>query len=227
MFPIGEILWQFRWGNDHTVGLKSDGTVMATNYTGDKRYYTGQCDVSGWKDIVAISAGGNYTVGLKSDGTVVATKYIGNMDYDGRCDVYDWREIVAISAGQSHTVGLKSDGTVVATKYIGKYYHGACDVSEWKLYQSDADKEAVYSAACKWQESGSTDALKRAVEIFKSLDSYKDSAERVKACSIPLLNAEKTSLQAEISNLKGIFSGRRRKQIEARLAEIEKELKKL
>ena len=52
-------------GYDHTVGLKSDGTVVAAG-SGE------ECDVSEWTDIVAVSAGWNHTVGLKSDGTVVA-----------------------------------------------------------------------------------------------------------------------------------------------------------
>ena len=114
-------------GLDHTVGLKSDGTVVATNYTGIMDY-DGQCDVQDWTDIVAISAGCDHTVGLKSDGTVVATNYTGNKDYDGQCDVQNWKDIVAISAG-NHTVGLKSDGTVVAT---GERRHGECNVSDWK-----------------------------------------------------------------------------------------------
>ena len=54
----------------HTVGLKSNGTVVAV---GDN--YHGRCNVSEWRDIVAVSAGYSYTVGLKSDGTVVA---VGN-----------------------------------------------------------------------------------------------------------------------------------------------------
>ena len=40
------------------------------------------------------------------------------------------------------------------------------------------------------------------------------------------LHEEKDSLQAELRNLKGLFSGRRRREIEARLLEIEKELLK-
>ena len=68
----------------HTVGLKSDGTVVAV---GSNKY--GQCDVSQWTDIVAVSAGGLHTVGLKSDGTVVAVGYNG----DGRCDVGGWKNI--------------------------------------------------------------------------------------------------------------------------------------
>ena len=62
----------------HTVGLKNDGTVIAT---GENR--RGQCDVLGWKDIVFVSAGDDYTVGVKSDGTVVSTKHL---DY-GQSDV--------------------------------------------------------------------------------------------------------------------------------------------
>lgn len=106
-------------GYFHTVGLKSDGTVVAT---GDNE--SGQCDVSGWTDITAVSAGGYHTVGLKSDGTVVATGYDGS----GQCDVSGWTNITAVSAGRYHTVALKSDGTVVATGYNDD---GRCDVSTW------------------------------------------------------------------------------------------------
>ena len=41
------------------------------------------------------------------------------------------------------------------------------------------------------------------------------------------LHAEQAALQSELANLKGFFSGKRRKEIEARLAEIDAELKKL
>ena len=109
-------------GSNHTVGLKSDGTVVAV---GSSNF--GQCAVSGWTDIVAVSAGDRHTVGLKSDGTVVATKYTGKY-FDGRCDVGDWTDIVAVTAGYDHTVGLKSDGTVVA---VGDNEYGQCDLSGW------------------------------------------------------------------------------------------------
>ena len=56
-------------GINHTVALKSDGTVVAK---GQFKYM--QCNnVGKWSDIVAVAAGALHTVGLKSDGTVVAT----------------------------------------------------------------------------------------------------------------------------------------------------------
>ena len=106
-------------GGNHTVDLKSDGTVVAVGDNDD-----GQCDVEDWTDIVAVSAGSLHTVGLKSDGTVVA---VGD-NYDGRCDVEGWTDIVAVSAGDWHTVGLKSDGTVMA---VGNNNYDECDVDGW------------------------------------------------------------------------------------------------
>ena len=113
----------------HTIGLKANGTVVVTKFTGERNLYHGQCDVPNWANIVAVSAGFEHTVGLKADGTVVA---VGNNDR-GQCDVVNWTDIVAVSAGSEHTVGLKADGTVVATKFTGdrKYYDGQCDVDGW------------------------------------------------------------------------------------------------
>ena len=103
----------------HTVGLKSDGAVVAAGDNED-----GQCDVSDWTDVVAIACSDWHTVGLKSDGTVVAA---GDNE-DGQCDVSDWTDVVAIACSDWHTVGLKSDGTVVAA---GDNEDGQCDVSNW------------------------------------------------------------------------------------------------
>ncbi|MDO4756725.1 MAG: RCC1 domain-containing protein, partial [Parabacteroides sp.] len=85
---------------DHTVALKTDGTVVA-----EGRNIEAQCNVSKWKDIVAVSAGPYHTVGLKSNGTVVA---VGYDEYD-RLDVAEWSNIVDVAAAQWMTVGLKSD----------------------------------------------------------------------------------------------------------------------
>ena len=110
-------------GDEHTVGLRADGTVVAVgNRYGYDDY--GQCDVSDWTDIVAITAGKYHTVGLRADGTVVAVGY----NFNGQCDVSGWTYIVAIAAGRDHTVGLRADGTVAA---VGYDQYGQCDVSDW------------------------------------------------------------------------------------------------
>ena len=68
-------------GGRQTVGIRPDGTVVATGNNDD-----GQCNVDGWTDILHVAAGFSHTVGLEGGGTVVAT---GNND-DGQCDVGGW-----------------------------------------------------------------------------------------------------------------------------------------
>jgi uncharacterized repeat protein (TIGR02543 family) len=113
-------------GGRHTVGIRPDGTVVATGNNDD-----GQCNVDSWTDIVHVAAGFSHTVGLEEDGTVVAT---GNND-DGQCNIDGWTDISLVVAGDWHTVGLKNDGSVVAT---GKSDQGQCDVLDWAGIQQVA-----------------------------------------------------------------------------------------
>jgi alpha-tubulin suppressor-like RCC1 family protein len=75
-------IMQIAAGSSHTVGLRTDGTVVATGLD-----YDGSCSgVVSWTDIIQVAAGCDHTVGLRSNGTVVA---VGN---DGwrQCHVGDW-----------------------------------------------------------------------------------------------------------------------------------------
>lgn len=102
----------------HTVGLRSDGTVLAC---GDDQY--GQCQVSGWSDIRSVSAGAYHTVGLRADGTVV----VAGRNREGQCDVSEWKDIVAVAAADYATYGLCADGSVVCT---GDY--SQMETAQWK-----------------------------------------------------------------------------------------------
>ncbi|WP_318999809.1 immunoglobulin-like domain-containing protein [Mesobacillus sp. S13] len=106
-------------GNQHTLGLKKDGTAVAT---GNDAH--GRLNVSEWSNLVDIAAGAEHSVGLKADGTVVA---VGN-DRNGQLGLHHWEGIVDIAAGARHTVGVKSDGTVVA---VGDTQNGQTQVGDW------------------------------------------------------------------------------------------------
>jgi len=113
-------------GAAHTVGLKSDGTVVATDFW--------QSYVGNWTNIVQVAAGGDNTAGLESDGTVVAVGF----NSSGQCNVNNWTDIIQVDTnGESveygfpfggYTVGLKSDGTVVAA---GDNTVGQCNIGSW------------------------------------------------------------------------------------------------
>lgn len=110
-----------------SVGLRSDGTVVAT---GDNS--SGQCDVGSWRDIVAIYSSGYTTMGLKADGTVMTTRA------DDRPVVSQWTDIVAISGGFNGFMGLKADGTVVTTDPGNPY-------SDWAGIVAISDGLGLYA----------------------------------------------------------------------------------
>ena len=217
----------------HTIGLKSDGTVVAC---GENKQ--GQCNVSNWTDIVAVSAGGAHTVGLKSDGTVVAC----GDNKCGQCNVSNWKDALAVAASLRYTVGLKSDGTVVA---CGENDDGQCDVSSWTDIVAVADgiictvglKSDGTVVTCGENEYGQCN-----VSGWKLFDNFDDvvnravaeeekrkaAAEKRRLDKVAVLETEKQQIKTELPHIKGLFSGgKRRKEIESRLAEIEKELEHL
>ena len=64
-------------GDWHTVGLKADGTVVATGDDGTAFLNKDKdcCALEDWKNIVAISAGSGSTIGLTADGDVKTAGY--------------------------------------------------------------------------------------------------------------------------------------------------------
>ena len=225
----------------HTVGLHADGTVVAVGSNGE-----GQCNVSDWRNVIAIACGGSRTIGLRADGTTVAVGRNSNGQWrdmvaiadggwhtvglradgtvvatgrndDGQCAVSTWRDVVAIACGGFHTVGLRSDGTVVA---VGSNVYGQCAVSTWRdvvaitcgSFQTVALKADGTVAAVGQNTDGQCDV--GAWKLFYTLDTIAQEHQRA-------------ALQAELANLRGLFNGKHRKELEARLAEIDNELKGL
>jgi hypothetical protein len=51
---------------EHILGLRADGTVLSAGLNKKK-----ECEVSHWRDIVAVFAFEGVSLGIRSDGTVV------------------------------------------------------------------------------------------------------------------------------------------------------------
>lgn len=92
----------------HIVGLKTDGTVVASY--GDRTLNYGQCNTSEWVDIVDIATDGMVTVGLKNDGTVVYAS--DNENVKSRLgNVSSLENVVDISMAGGYLEYLQADGT--------------------------------------------------------------------------------------------------------------------
>lgn len=203
-------------GYSHTVGAKADGTVVAV---GD--YDQGKLDVSGWTDIIAVAAGDRHTVGLKSDGTVLTT---GKSSRFVNYSVNDWENIVALDAFNFDTVGLKGDGTVITVGHeSSKVHHTAA----WKLFDNLDNYEQECFEQRKLAQERRDELNRRALEKAMRREEEARRKEESRQKKLTALNEEKSVLNLEYANLKGLFTGKRRKEIEAQLAEINNELKEL
>lgn len=212
-------------GSKHTVGLRADGTVVSTLL---------KETVSSWRDVVAIACTEYDIFGLRADGTVVAT----GLDPHRQRDVGAWRDVIAIACSNSHTVGLRADGTVVAAGYNS---HGQCDVGTWRDVVAiacgsdhtvglcaDGTVVAAGDDQCDvsgWKLFNSMETLDQ--ELAEAQERRKREAEKRCEAHKAALAQECAALQAELSGLKGLFTGKRRRELEARLAAIEAEQESL
>lgn len=190
------------------VGLRADGTVVAVGE-----------EVSRWRDIIAIACGPSHTVGLRADGTVIAV----GRNSSGECNMSEWHNIIAIACGVNHTVGLHADGTVIAT---GENADGRCDTTDWKLFENIDTLEEERKVAHQIAEKKAAEArenARRAEEARRLAVQKALEADRI--ARRKKLECECANLKAELGNLKGFFSGKRRKEIETRLSQIERELR--
>ena len=115
-------------GLDHTVVLKSDGTVWTFGYNWDGQlgdgtttsFKSAPVQVKELTGVTAIAAGYSHTVALKSDGTVWTfgrndSGQLGDGTTTSKRTLVQVKEltgVTAIAAGYNHTVALKNDGTV-------------------------------------------------------------------------------------------------------------------
>lgn len=226
-------------GFENTVGLKSDGTVVATGgfstYNPKTRRSENitqsvMSDLAAWREIVGIYTTSSSVYGLKADGTVlpdrrgkpvVALRDGHRLMVDGTVRgsalAMDWTDLAAFACVSfKKIIGLKTDGTVVAKGFEDEEIMSG--VRTWKLFNSIDTLE---------QEREAIEAERRRQEAEAKAKAVAAKAKAERQAKIDALEREKQSLQAELPTLKGLFSGVKRRQIEARLAQIEAELKKM
>lgn len=94
--------------DNFAVGLKSDGTLVAT---GDLSH--GEGDVYNWRNVAQVDCGYQHTVAVTADGSV----YYAGTNLHGRANCENWSNVVRVLAGSDHLAAILSDGSVVAAGY--------------------------------------------------------------------------------------------------------------
>jgi len=100
-------------GTQHSLALKSDGTVYAWGYGG----YGQTNPPAGLNSVVAIACGGYHDLALKADGTVVGWGAAPQFNFGQATNNPAATNVVAIAAGAQHSLALRADGSVVAWGY--------------------------------------------------------------------------------------------------------------
>ncbi len=187
-------------GGNHTVGLKTDGTVVAVG-SNEK----GQCNISKWTNIVSIAAGYYHTVGLKSDGTVVA---VGNNN-DGQCNVSDWKDVVMVKASDGNTIALTSSGKILIagdTKQYGSEYTSWTNIvdvaaSDYHIVGLKSDGTVV---ACGWNDYSYRESDVYGWSNIVSIDADSRRTVGLKADGTLIANKKNDDGQNNISSWKNI-----------------------
>ncbi|MBR6109932.1 MAG: TIR domain-containing protein [Clostridia bacterium] len=210
------------------IGLKEDGRVVCSDDFG----FLSQ--VKKWKGILSIAGSSDvgwankddsdyHIVGLKEDGTVVAA----GSNTNGQCNVKNWTDIVAVFAAPGRTVGLKSDGTVVATKYIetrksNGFDYGQCNTKDWKLFDGIDTLEQEQKSKDEQRERERREAAERAERERREAA---ERAENERRLLLETLLKRRAEAEAELKNLKGLFTGKRRRELEAEIAQLDSRIR--
>ena len=126
MIDLVEQVKQLAGGDDFTLALKADGTVLAwgkndEGQVGNGRQNTVLSPVQVLSGAQAVAAGGAHSIALKSDGTVWAwgdnnAGQVGDGSMTRRLltpvQVSNLNNVIAISAGSIHSIALRADRTV-------------------------------------------------------------------------------------------------------------------
>ena len=218
-------------GNYLTVALKNDGTVYATGrqnksdgFKSTWMYHSKKplrkSESSLWENIEVI-AGGSFVLGIDANGKIYQEGYetrIDRMIYLDSSNTSQWKDLLTVSAkGANFVVGLKKDGRVLTLAGDRFDYHQGIryiqslhlDTSGWKLFDNANNLEEERKVA------------REAAETKRKADEAKRQS------TIHRLEKEQEMLTTELKNLRGLFYGKRRKEIEERLAKIVSELKNL
>ena len=203
-------------GESHGVGLKADGTVLASlQHTEDAdpdllAYIgRGQTDVDGWKQVIAIAAGAFHTVGLRADGTVGlrvdGTVVMTGKDKSLKAKVETWVDLVAIAVGRNQIVGLKADGTGIVARSKSR----STQMLDW----TDLVAVAAFDPIIGIRKNGTIVAdsyiYTRGMEdwrLFQNIDTLEQERtahQEKRKEAHRRLEAERTALQNELANLKG------------------------
>lgn len=203
------------------IGLNKDGSV---NALGDKGYVE---SISEWRNITRIKKAYDGVVGFTKDGKVL---YAGK-NTNQKCFLEVKENVVDVFCTRDFCLVLHSDGTVSSDS---KCY----DVSSWKnIVYITAYKLFSRELICGITKDGIVEIIGNNDYLFEiglwklfedinilnrnDQELIKKNIEKKKT----LISAEIADLQKELAELKGLFVGKKKKELVQKISDLERYLK--
>lgn len=138
-------------GTDHTVALKSDGSIWSWGYNAEgqlgndsnnsSRVAVQEAKKYSWR---TVSAGSRHTVAIKDDGSLWAwgSNYYGQLGDNTITDkrvptLIDSNKWISVSCGRDFTIGIQEDGTIWAWGYNAQKQLGLGENENDKLIPTE------------------------------------------------------------------------------------------
>ena len=213
-------------GDRVSSGLHADGTVVTTEYLGKEFGNEGWFDTSFWERIVAIN-GAIHPSGMRDDGCIVYSYKGKLMTWNDKADVIAFHQGI-------NTFLLHSSGALTVKEDCYANDQGQCDITGWKLFDNldsfiekrKQIKEGFLALAerIEAERKNAEEAERR-----RQVEAERRRQEKIKKVNqqIAAKKQDKRSAEVELANLKGLFTGRRRKELEAEIAKAEEQLAQL
>jgi len=212
--------------NTVLVGLNSEGKVLFAAKNGCSSCFNDA--ILNWRNVVRIIAEWDCLFGITIDGEVLysgedqrfadickekkevvdvipITNGLLFLKADGRVeafsvrenryDISDWHDIIYVRGDNSYVYGVKNDGQVVIAGAMDKA-PSFSDIGSWKLFEN------INTIREKRMQLVETERVK-----------YRTSLEQ-----------ELASLKQELSSLKGLFTNKKRRELEERISQVVMEL---
>jgi alpha-tubulin suppressor-like RCC1 family protein len=128
VIPLGSDVVQVAAGDDHSLALKSDGSLLATGWNIYGQLGNGVTAYKAtWTSVIPsgvtqVAAGGYHSLALKSDGAAWATGFNcdGQIGNGTKMNASAWQSVIytgvtQVAVGRGYSLALKSDGTLWKT----------------------------------------------------------------------------------------------------------------
>lgn len=192
--------------------LQTDMTITGYSSSDDSSV------LASWKNIIDISGGSEFFIGLHQNGTVSSYVHSVNERTFGpkAAQLKTWSNIVAIYSIGLDCYGLQEDGRLVTTCEERKE-----ELTKWKLFNNyktiDLERKEV-------KEKKERERIEAQEKRERERKEWIEHEEARKKNQIEKLNKEREQLETEFKELTGLFSRKRRREIQQRLSEIESKL---